>query len=492
MPQPNKFICTNFEIISQDMDVSLLPQYPVKLFKNDFFECFYKLDGRFKLPHAIFKVYLVSALTATSVQKTILTSIYCSVAKHYVAEKLYPAVAAGLNYEMTTEDKGLLITLSGYDEKLPLLLESITKELKNIGELAESKVFEMYRSQLKKECYNNVVEAEFLNQDCRLNLIEENHKFYLDRYTETDEVSFDDFKSFAGEFLNHLQVQILVQGNISRTSAIELSHSVMHTLNCSKTGRQIELESRTRKIPSGSNVLCVSSVLADDGNSVVTNYVQLGPITIRLHCLAQLIQSLMDDPVFDVLRTQEQLGYVVYCARRINYGILGFSVTVQSQENKNSTTFVSERIEKFLHEGMVQVLEELSDEDFADAQSSFVKMLKMDDVDLESEATRFWSEIASKEYFFDLNELKAQMVARLTKQEVIEFYKTKIIATDARKLSIQVVGNAGSDDIEVENVPKLQVLVNHPIAAGQKLIKDVKAFKASLEMYPITKTVNDL
>lgn len=42
----------------------------------------------------------------------------------------------------------------------------------------------------------------------------------------------------------------------------------------------------------------------------------------------------MEEPVFDVLRTQEQLGYNVYVTLRNTFGILGFSVTVDFQSDK--------------------------------------------------------------------------------------------------------------------------------------------------------------
>ena len=48
-----------------------------------------------------------------------------------------------------------------------------------------------------------------------------------------------------------------------------------------------------------------------DGNTVVTNYYQFGKGTLRSHTMLEVMISLMDEPVFDVLRTQEQLGYSV-------------------------------------------------------------------------------------------------------------------------------------------------------------------------------------
>ena len=54
------------------------------------------------------------------------------------------------------------------------------------------------------------------------------------------------------------------------------------------------------------------------------------------------------EPCFDTLRTKEQLGYAVYSMLRNTYGILGISITVNSQATKFSADHVNERIESFL------------------------------------------------------------------------------------------------------------------------------------------------
>ena len=47
----------------------------------------------------------------------------------------------------------------------------------------------------------------------------------------------------------------------------------------------------------------------------------------------QVAEQIMEEPVFDILRTKEQLGYSVYASIRNTYGTLGFVVYVNSQVN---------------------------------------------------------------------------------------------------------------------------------------------------------------
>jgi len=238
--------------------------------------------------------------------------------------------------------------------------------------------------------------------------------------------------------------------------------------------------------------LYLKSMLPDDKNSTTTNFIQIGPSSIRLQCLIEFIEKIMEEPLFDILRTQEQLGYSVSCSHRFNHGIVGLSVTVQSQENKNPTTLVYDRIEKFLRENMLEIFEKMTDEEYSTVQSALIKLKHMVEVELETEVNRHWSEITSKEYIFNRLELEAQMIAQLTKSDVINFYKTKVIAPDARKLSIQVIGKRDDEDVPKLLTPQLQVLDSHHVKGGVNIITDMDAFSSSLEFHPVTKTKIDL
>lgn len=494
MPPRNDFICNNFEIFALSKDASVISRYPDKIVENNSIECFYKLDATFKLPHAFICLHLMSPKTNSSIHHMVLTSLYSMIVKHYMAEKLYPAVVAGLGYQLNSVEKGMLLKVSGYNEKLPILLDMITMELKNIGELMEPEVFETYRKQCKRYCYNNIIESKFFNKDCRLNIVEEDHKFFYDRFMEADKITFEQLKQFSNSFLDQLKVQVLVQGNIERATAIEVTEMIMMNLKCSEIDQSVQLESRAREIPIGTNVLRVKSMLPNDKNSTTTNYIQIGPSTIRLQCLIEFIEKVMEEPLFDILRTQEQLGYSVGCSHRMNHGILGLSVTIQSQENKNATTFVDNRIEKFLHENIAQSLKNLSDEDFTTFQTALIKLKNMVEVELESEVNRHWGEISSREYIFNRLELEAQMIAQLTKKDVVDFFNSKVICADARKLSIQVIGSETDEETQTDesHVPIWQILGCEGLREGQQAITDIDSFKNSLKFHPITKTVIDL
>ena len=77
--------------------------------------------------------------------------------------------------------------------------------------------------------------------------------------------------------------------------------------------------------------------------------VQVGPATgARLRALLDLADQVLYEPVYNVLRTKQQLGYTVHSFARLNYGVLGFTVAVITPKYTADT--VEQRVEGFLEE----------------------------------------------------------------------------------------------------------------------------------------------
>jgi nardilysin len=162
LPKSNDFICKNFGIFGNSLAEQ--PMFPRKLIDGEACECFYKLDKKFKLPHGFVNVFLMSPITETSVANMNMTSIYSMCVKNFLSEKLYPATIAGYNYKLHSVDNGLILRLSGFNEKLPLLVDIITKTVRNLVGMMDKSVFETFRKELKKNFHNCLIDAGLLNE----------------------------------------------------------------------------------------------------------------------------------------------------------------------------------------------------------------------------------------------------------------------------------------------------------------------------------------
>ena len=161
---------------------------------------------------------------------------------------------------------------------------------------------------------------------------------------------------------------------------------------------------------------------------------------------------IMEEPLFNQLRTLEQLGYNVFCLMRDTFGILGYSITVCTQATKYTTEHVDDRIEQFM-ESFNELVLKMTEEEFNNVKEALIKLKQCADIHLKEEIYRNWAEITTREYLFDRFEREIAAVESITLEELRKFIKAHTKdGTNFRKLSIQIVGCADQkNDTEVSS-----------------------------------------
>ncbi|KAG4068575.1 hypothetical protein HA402_004916 [Bradysia odoriphaga] len=444
LPSANKFICRIFEIYQEPTGSAL--DVPVLITKTEHCKCFHKLDRKYQLPLGIINIKLISSLTKQSVTNINMTTIFSMCVKNFLLENLYPARVVGYRYKISSIDSGLILLLSGFNEKLPTLLNEIMECMLGVGETTTKFMFESCRKNLRKQYYNILMNTHLLNEDCRQHIIKPNHKFYYDRFRNIEKLTVEGFKEFVKRFLISLQPRMLIQGNINREQALFIADSISKTFRCldSKDGKNNQ-PPQANDVSIGTTYFKVMSMLPNDANSVIKNYYQIGDASLMLQTKLDILQKFISEPLFNTLRTQEQLGYSVSCSVKRDYKMLGFVITIESQEMKHPARLVDEKIDIFL-QNFITTLQAMSDEDFDTTKNSIIALKQSDENDLISEVDRNWKEVMRGRNKFERSKLETRKMELVSKMDLIEFYAEHFVRSESvRKLSVQVLSNAGSD-----------------------------------------------
>lgn len=311
--------------------------------------------------------------------------------------------------------------------------------------------------------------------------------------------SLTSFRTFARNFTRKLRIQALFQGNLTDTQAVSIMTNLVDTIKCSALDDPSLLELRTNRLPSGANYLRCRNLNRSDVNTVTVNYYQFGQKSIRSLCLTNLLMHTIKEPTFDQLRNREQLGYDVNSDTLEIFGILGFVISVASQEIKFTAEHIDDRIEAFRSE-IARILTAISEPDFEQFKQSLINRKLKADNSLYEEVRQNWHEIVSSECMFDRHLREVECLRTITKVELIEFYSNHF--KDSRKLCVQVIGNADLEDgVELETVdvtsifekslePSVEFVEFSDGHERGHLIQDVGAFLKTLEAYPsVTETM---
>ena len=132
----------------------------------------------------------------------------------------------------------------------------------------------------------------------------------------------------------------------------------------------------------------------NEPNSALTYYVHLGSqLEPRTRVTVALLTQIMSEPAFNILRTREQLGYIVACGQWASPGHaeVGVRIIVQSER---APAYLEERVDAFLDE-MLATLEGMTEEEFLEHKHGLEKSWTEDPKNLREETNRYWAQIDS-------------------------------------------------------------------------------------------------
>ncbi|XP_002075540.3 nardilysin [Drosophila willistoni] len=509
LPESNRFVTHDFTLFWHQQGKPDIPTAPKKLLKTDICELWFRQDDKFELPEAFMYFYFISPLQRQSVKNDAMCTMYEELVKFHVAEELYPALNAGLSYSFNASEKGIVLKVSGYNEKLHLIVEAIAEGMMTVSSTLNEEMLNTFKKDQRKSLFNTLIKPRALNKDVRLCVLEQIRWQLVDKYKCLNEITLEDLREFAVKFPQQLYIQALIQGNYTEESAHNVLNSVLSRLNCQVIKDRHFIEDRTVQLPQGAHYIRCHALNESDTNSVVTNFYQIGPNTVRVESILHMLMMFVDEPLFDNLRTKEQLGYHVAAAVRTNYGIAGYSIMVNSQETKTTVEHVESRIEAFRGK-MLQILQTMSQEDYDHTRDSLIKLNLVTDTALSTEVHRNWSEITNEEYLFDRRRRQIDILRTLAKSEIVDFLLENEVS-NLRKLSVQVIGHQvaesedDSDDGEESGVASSEeededlfiALSNSldvkflPQEGNAATIVDIEDFKSHLDVYPKVKTNPD-
>ncbi|KAJ3581232.1 hypothetical protein NHX12_016882, partial [Muraenolepis orangiensis] len=236
-------------------------------------------------------------------------------------------------------------------------------------------------------------------EDVRLLMLEESRWSVVDLYQALAAgLTPDQLMEFSRSFKAQLYVEGLVQGNVTSAYVTEVF-----------------------QLPGQHHVCKVRSLNKGDANSEVTVYYQMH----------------MEEPCFDFLRTKETLGYHVYPTCRNTSGILGFSVTVETQATKFSTETVELKIEEFLS-SFGKKLSALGDH-----VTALVRLKEYEDTHLGEEVDRHWAEVVTQQYIYDRLICALKQMSR---EDLVSWYR-ELRAPDRPRLSVHMAAATAIMDI---------------------------------------------
>ncbi len=162
---------------------------------------------------------------------------------------------------------------------------------------------------------------------------------------------------------------------------------------------------------------------------VISYFYRVGKFTPRDYGQMLVLDKIVSEKFFDILRTKHQLGYLVRFGLSIYRDEYYLSERIQSGK---SVETVKEKIDEF-NENIIKYIKESAFEQFIETVK---KELDEPDYSLSDKINRYRPEIAIRTYLFNRYKLVKDQLNNLTKSDIIEFAQRVISSTNKKVLVV--------------------------------------------------------
>lgn len=328
LPPPNKYIPRDLQVRK------LSKQGPEAVFSSPNVRVWHASDPRFQIPKGIVTFSLLSnyLLQITSHESEVSPSPMIAVfhdlipriLNEYLLKELYLAEMAYLESEILPRMNGIVITVNGFHDKILSLSSMIFRSLFDDQLFSDFRSIEIQVENLKKEYQNDSLLSGDAANTKRLEMLLPHQVPKPIRLSSLNQLyrsrtSFiNSLKKYLQGYLESCCCEIFVYGNISVQDSVSFGKAVNKKLSGSKKGSKGKILHRNSfQQPSPVFVSSIDALTSikvtpkseSERNVCLQVYFQVGSINPRDHSLLELLQRMMEEPLFNELRTQKQVYF---------------------------------------------------------------------------------------------------------------------------------------------------------------------------------------
>ncbi|WP_462157711.1 insulinase family protein [Pseudoalteromonas sp. GB56] len=378
---------------------------PEKLASHPGFNFWFKQDATYRVAKGHFYLALDSKLAVKDVQHMALTRLFADLFIDCVAERFYPAELAGLNYHISSHQGGLTLHTAGLSSSQLELAQGLLDALFNADIC--SKRFAEYKKQLVRHWessnQNKPVSEIFSRIGAQIMPWNPTPSALAQALKST---SYIQFKKFRKAFFDAIHIEAFLHGNWRPADAYDFLRLVQGHLQ-----HRANIEAISRPLVEIGIVEKKEVSLASNDHAMVIYY-QAITSDIREKVLMMVVNHLINQPYFNALRTEQQLGYLVGAGYAPFNSRAGLAFYVQSPSVagedllKHHNAFVTTYLNEFAS---------MPNDVWQQAKQSLYRQIAEKDKNLRLRSQRFWLAISNPDVDFTL---QANLLSTL---ETIEF-----------------------------------------------------------------------
>ncbi|MEH0758340.1 insulinase family protein [Vibrio sp. 16] len=439
LPDKNPFICYDLDpqpIEGNDTVPQVIEELPG-------FKLWHLQDTEYRVPKGVLYVAIDSPQAVSTPTNIVKTRLCVEMFLDSLAKETYQAEIAGMGYNMYAHQGGVTLTVSGFTQKQPELMQLILQRFAK-RDFSQQR-FDTIKTQMLRN-WRNASQDRPISQlfNALTGILQPNNPPYSVLVDALESISVEELSSFVEDILSELHVEMFVYGDWTKKEALSLGNTLKDALRVKN--QQYE-ESLRPLVMLGKNGSFQREVFCDQEDSAVVLYYQCEDKSPRSIALYSLANHLMSATFFHEIRTKQQLGYMVGTGNLPLNKHPGIVLYVQSPNAAPSDLIQS--IDEFLN-AFYMVLLELNEYQWHSSKRGLWNQIAAPDTTLRSRAQRLWVAIGNKDLDFNQKEKVLEELKTLDRSDMIRFVVNELKPRTANRLIMHTQGNAHHESEKFE------------------------------------------
>lgn len=438
LPDANPFIPSDLDVLPLDAPSSTLYKNQPQIVQTaPGYELWFEQDDQFRTPKLDISMLIETPETRASARDRVMAQLYLDLVDDALSEFRYAAGLAGSGYGLSTNSRGLLLRLYGFSDPLPTLFDTL------LVELAEHSIDPDRFARLKDDLarrLRNADEDPVVNQMFRRlsQFLIEDSQTPDELLAALEEVTPADLNELRDRWLANHRLTLLVHGNLTQQGAIDLADRARLMLPPSANAPEVEPQ-----IASLAGRRYRHELSIDHNDSALLGYYQGSNSSLRERALYALAGQVLNTPYFTELRTQEQLGYVVFARAHSVHDWPGMVVYIQSPST--DPALLQLYSDRFMTR-FAQRMRSMSEAEFRSFKEGLETSLTAPADNLYDLSQRYWNAITDDNPNFNTGQRLAGEVDNISLDGFVRFFESQFIAEGSRRLVLHQVGDGMARD----------------------------------------------
>ncbi|MFT4552028.1 MAG: insulysin [Chlamydiales bacterium] len=442
---PNPFIPTNFSIRGSTESVEA--NEPELIINEEKGSLHFKQDQTFLTPKLFEQYSLITpTLDSSNTKARLLASLYLTGLNESLNPLMYQASASGLDSSgFVLSGKGIELCISGYNDKAEVFLENMLQAFSQ--ELFSQEKFESYKSSMMMELRSDLQESPMAQASQELAQLLYEYAPSIKRQLKIlSKLQYEDLQTLLPKIFSKSYLQALSYGNVTREEAV----SKYQKFQLGLVGHEPYLkESHRRKrtlcLPEGMQPAFKRRKVDVDGNAAILLTSQ-GPYSPKNRAVQMILLHLLENPLYDRLRTQLGLAYQVY-PKPLRVGdelYNSFNISSNTHKGRELTTLLQMVLDQFISELSTEE-KGLSQENFEQHKHGLLQSLN-ETGSLGRKGQEYAGELNTSPPDFARKQKLIQEIKDLELDDFVQLAKESLGRHMKKRVAIACDGNTPADE----------------------------------------------